>query len=308
MRRLIRTVLLFSLPILLIMSSIEYSLRTIPNDYFFKDYYLKNESENIQVLYLGNSHIYFGLDPTVSKFRAFNAAATSQTLDIDLEILQKYKNWKSLKAVIVPIDYISMYFRLENSMDSWRMKNYVLYYGFSSKKIVNHFELLNGKFATNSNRIKDYYFNGKSNVDCNNFGYGLSYDHAKSENINNTAISAANRHTINLNENKFISNFENNKKVVYQFIEFAKQNKAKIYFVSPPVSKKYMNLTDNDQLKNTTTFIENIVETNKGYSSYLNFMDSSDFENSDFFDGDHLNDVGAKKFTYKLDAYLKMVL
>jgi hypothetical protein len=38
---------------------------------------------------------------------------------------------------------------------------------------------------------------------------------------------------------------------------------------------------------------------------YYNFLDDNDFVEDDFFDADHLNELGAMKFTKKVDSAIK---
>ncbi|CAI8913383.1 hypothetical protein [Chryseobacterium sp. IT-36CA2] len=305
MKTLFRNILFFSIPLILFISFVEYSLRIIPNDYSYKEKYLSTKSSGIELLYLGNSHIYFGLNPEYSKYKSFNAAAISQTIDIDVEILNKYKKWDSLKVIVLPVDYLTMYFRLENQMDSWRLKNYTLYYGFPSKNIENHFELFNGKFSKNFNRLTKYYFQEKNNIDCNKLGFGIDYVFNKSENLKTTSESAIKRHSININDPKYKSNFDQNTIVVDRLIKFAKQNKIKLIFVSTPVSKYYFNESNNVQMNKTLRFVISIVKDNASFCTYLNFMNDKNFVDNDFFDGDHLNNKGAKKFTQMLDDEIK---
>ncbi|HRB69044.1 MAG TPA: hypothetical protein PLC92_02955, partial [Chitinophagales bacterium] len=80
------------------MISLELLLRDIPNDYSFKKNYLNTNSNNIEVLFLGSSHIYYGINPEYISQKSFNAAHISQSLNFDLAILEKYKDrWTNLK-------------------------------------------------------------------------------------------------------------------------------------------------------------------------------------------------------------------
>ncbi|OCB78491.1 hypothetical protein [Flavobacterium crassostreae] len=128
MSKFIKLFALFLIPILVVMTSFELLLRNIPNDYSYKKKYLDAKSDGIEVLFLGSSHIYFGINPEYITKKSFNVAHSSQSLNFDLEIIKKYKNrWKNLKYIIVPIDYFSMYTTLEDAIEKWRVKNYSIY-------------------------------------------------------------------------------------------------------------------------------------------------------------------------------------
>ena len=118
MKKLIRNIAIFIFPILLCLLVMEFFLRKIPNDYMYKAEYLEKNSSDVEVLYLGNSHTYFGINPEYSSFKSFNAAYTSQSLDLDYKVFSKYKNWESLKTIVIPVDYISLYTQLGQRVES----------------------------------------------------------------------------------------------------------------------------------------------------------------------------------------------
>ena len=70
------------------MISFELLLRNIPNDYSFKKNYLNTKSNSIEVLFLGSSHIYYGINPEYISRNSFNGSHISQSLNFDLEILE----------------------------------------------------------------------------------------------------------------------------------------------------------------------------------------------------------------------------
>lgn len=304
MKRLLINIIFFSLPIIACLLVIEIFLRQIPNNYSYKNLYLQENSKEIEVLYLGSSHIYFGVNPEYSKSKSFNAASISQTIDLDWQLFNKY-HWKSLKALVLPADYISMYGRLQNQKDSWRLKNYSNYYDLKTPQL-NNSEILNGNFASNFSRISNYIVYKKNSVECNQYGFGNTYTYNKSEDLKGTSVLRSKGHTVDINSSIAVSNFEYNSKEINKFIDYAKKHNVKVYFLSPPVSEYYYNLTNNEQLHNTFSFIEKKVAENKETCYFINLINDKEFNNHDFFDGDHLNDLGAKKLTLKLNYLIKI--
>lgn len=303
MRRLLINITLFSLPIIACLLVIEIFLRKIPNNYTYKDDYLKENSKKLEVLYLGSSHIYFGVNPEYSKSNSFNAASISQTIDLDWQLFNKY-HWQSLKAIVLPADYISMYGRLQNQKDSWRLKNYSNYYNLNTPQI-NNSEVLNGNFASNFSRISNYLVYKKNSIECNKYGFGNTYTYSKREDLKGTSVLRSKRHTVDVNSSTAISNFEYNSNEINKFIDYAKKHNVKVYFLSTPVSEYYYDLTNNKQLHSTFSFVENKVAENNGFCYFINLIKDKEFNNHDFFDGDHLNDLGAKKLTLKLNNLIK---
>src|SRR5665647_305746 len=122
-------IVLFLLPLIVVGGIMEILLRQIPNFYQFKKGYLESNSDSLEILFLGNSHSYFGLNPDYINGISFNAAHVSQTLEYDLAILQKYDSkWSELKYIILPISYFSLYDKMSESGESWRSKDYCIYY------------------------------------------------------------------------------------------------------------------------------------------------------------------------------------
>ncbi|WP_185269611.1 hypothetical protein [Chryseobacterium bernardetii] len=306
MIKLTRTIIIFLIPILIGLACIEYSLRVIPNDYSYKSTYLTNYSSEIEVLYLGSSHIFYGVNPEFSKYKGFNAAMTSQDLELDWKVFNKFKNWHNLKTIVIPIDYISLYSKLEYGIESWRMKNYAIYYNISSNKLKDHFEITNGKFSDNIKRLKDHYQYGKTDIDCNQYGYGTLYKSSIKNDLISSAKIAAKRHSITIDSEKGKIAYNDNTHAIDNFISYANNKNIKILFVACPVTKYYSRLTNNKQLYKTFSFLNEKFKTNKN-CHYLNLMNDSEFSDIDFYDSDHLNSTGAKKFTFKIDTEIKKI-
>ena len=79
------------LPIFIFFLVLEIAIRKIPNDYQLKKVYLDKNASKINTLILGSSHSFYGINPEYFSKHTFNAAYVSQTLDLDDELLQIYK-------------------------------------------------------------------------------------------------------------------------------------------------------------------------------------------------------------------------
>ncbi|MCX8473189.1 MAG: hypothetical protein ORN85_06020 [Sediminibacterium sp.] len=285
------------------MISFELLLRDIPNDYSFKKNYLNANSNNIEVLFLGSSHIYFGINPEYFSRKSFNGAHISQSLNFDLAILEKYKDrWTNLKYIIIPLDYFSMYSKLEGGIEKWRVKNYIIYYNISTYgNFWSGFEIFNGKLLSNILRAKSYLFNGKSDITCSKWGFGTAYKSKDSKDLIETGKTASKRHTIELEKNQPI--FSKNIQIINSMIEFANSRNIKIIFITCPAYSSYRENLNPIQLDNSVNIIKRLSAKNTN-TDYYNFLTDKTFIANDYYDADHLNEIGAKKLTLKIDSII----
>lgn len=298
----------FFIPLLILGFLLEYMLRSIPNEYTLKRDYLAQEAENIETLVLGSSHAYFGIDPKYFNNQTFNAANLTQSLNYDYEIFYKYKNqFTSLKTIVLPISYFSLYSKLEEETEKWRVKNYVIYFNINkyNNSISNNFELLNGYQLHNLQRLILYYLKPSKSILTTELGWGTDYHSSRAKNLEATGKSAAKRHTItdrNSIENQ--RKLNENLTTIDKFVHWTKKNKVNLLFVTLPTHQSYQKNIDNEQLRFTSKTIETIC-SNYEHCKYFNIFNSSDFNDTDFYDGDHLSEIGTKKLSKLLNNNIK---
>ena len=66
--------------------------RNVPNIYSYKNNYMQDHSDSIEILILGASHTFEGLKADSFSTRTFNMANPSQELEYDEFLLYKYVN------------------------------------------------------------------------------------------------------------------------------------------------------------------------------------------------------------------------
>ena len=279
----------------------EFSLRSIPNDYLYKKEYLDAHSNEIETLVLGSSHSYRGIDPVYFTNNCFNASYVSQSLNYDYEILRKYdNNFSNLKTVVLSISYFSLFTKMEQGPEAWRVKNYVIYYGMNtSNSIADFTEIMSNRFGANLQRLVSYYLNGERNIPCSKFGWGTPNKFENSRNLEETGKTAAQRHTVKdyqyLKENIFTLN---------SIIEFCNRHNVKLILYTPPAYVTYRQNLNKEQLRNTLKLANEIANSNEN-CYYLNLLEDKSFISTDFLNADHLNEVGAKKLSLLLDKYIQ---
>ena len=298
MKRFLKYIAIFILPILFIGISMEMLLRRIPNDYSYKKNYLEKHSKNVRILILGNSHAFFGIDPKYFSTSGFNAAQVSQSMNYDMEILKKYDHkWDSLKCIVLPVDYFSLYSSLENSVEAWRSKNYVIYYGIRTNySLTDNAEILSNNFRWNITMLYNFYRKHISNLSCSDLGWGTTYKSTIQLDLVATGKIAAERH-------RFVDDkyFNSNLALLRSIIEFAKHKNVKILLFTSPAYRSYVQNLDSAQLLRTINTATAFTDEYKDVS-YFNLLRDDSFTESDFYDADHLNEIGAKKLSIKIDS------
>lgn len=300
MKKIILRISIFLIPLIILGGGLELSLRSIPNDYIIKNESLKEHSNNIQVLFLGSSHAYRGINPEYISFPSYNAAYISQSIDLDYEIIMKYKNeFSNIKYIVLPISYFTLFGNLSNGKESWREKNYCIYYDIcSSKDIKNHFEILSSNLKTNIEKFSIYYINKKSIITTDINGYGVFKG---TSDLNESGKEAAKRHT---KEN--FSLYETNLSLLNKIINYSENKKIDLILYTPPAYIAYRDNLKKKQLDLTISTIEHLARKESNVF-YLNFLESNDFTSKDFYNADHLNEVGAKKLTLKINNFINKI-
>lgn len=282
-------------PILFFFLVLEIALRKIPNDYQLKKEYLDQNASEINTLILGSSHTFYGVNPAYFSKKTFNAAYVSQTLDLDNDFLNSYQSrLKNLKTVILPISYFSMFETLETDVEKWRIKNYILYYGFKNKyHFTDNFESLSNDIKLNVKKVVKHYALNKSFITSSDLGWGTNFNSEDRKTFK--GLLTAKKHTA-----KNFDLYDENLKSLREIITLCKKNNINIVFITTPTHKSYYQNLNKIQLEKTTKTISEIVKDNSN-CKYINLLNSNKFTDEDFHDADHLNEIGAQKLSLFLN-------
>jgi hypothetical protein len=298
-KKFIQSLLIFLAPIMVIALVADLMLRHIPNDYSYKNDYLRKHSDSIEVLLLGSSHAFYGLNPRFFQARAFNAAYVSQSLDYDDAILEKY-HWSRLKYVLIPISYFSMYSNLTSSREAWRVKDYVIYYKIKPPRgITDYTEIFSGRLDLNWKRISSYYLHGVSDITCTDQGWGTACSSRDARDLTETALEAIHRHTVARDEGIV----DANEAALRKMIGYAQHHHITVVLYTPPAYPTYADRLDPAQWSATVKVATGVAAAYP-HTVYLDFLKDARFTAGDFHDADHLNEIGAQKFTRIMDDEL----
>lgn len=301
MRKFIIKISFISIPIIVLGIVMELLLRSMPNDYLVKKSYLDNHATEIETLILGSSHTYYGLNPEYFTTKTFNASYVSQTLNFDYTIFQQYKsNFKSLKTIVLPISYFSLWENLWEGEESWRVKNYILYYGLDSKRIKDHSEVLSIKTRENLKKLASYYVFGKSYITSSSLGWSKKHEVDQVKNLVKSGKMRAQINTYPIFSKEYEQIFNDNILILNNFIQYCEEQNIRVLIINPPAYETFRNNLDAEQLRITISVSENLASTYKN-CTYLNLISAPTFSAIDFYDADHLSEIGAKKLSLLID-------
>lgn len=303
MNRFLIRLCIFLLPGIAVASLAEHLLRNIPNDYTLKVKVYKEQGRDIETLILGSSHAYYGLNPVFFSSKAFNGAHPGQTLDLDAAIFRKFgPGLTKLKCVILSISDMSLFFKLANSAEDWRMKNYSIYYQVhETSRIKDYFEVLNLPFSINRHRLISYYIRNQNAVTSSPLGYGTDYTSANKRDLNETALTV-----LRVHKAKNTRYFTDEKKSLEEIIRVCSKRGIKVILFTPPAYHSYSDHIDSFQI---TTAANTAEAFQKDYKNvfYFNFLNDTSFVADDYYDADHLNEIGAKKLSLKVNSLINRI-
>lgn len=288
---------LLLVPLLLFFLYWEYNLSKISNSYSFKKESLEKRLDSIQVLVLGSSQVTYGVNPDYFKLKGFNLSNISQSLFYDTRLTLKYiDKMRNLKYVIINVSYFSFGFQLIDGIEKWRDYYYSQFWGINFPEIDKYDFKKYSKVFLYTPKIAFSYFQKGFHVNLvGNFasnGY-LKIDSANSyHNISDTfGHQRVLCHTKYYKESRFKGNREDLELLVSEL----KKRNIKPVIVTPPVLPTYYNFADKSILEKNHRAINEICSKYK--CDYFNYFTDKRFVKRDFWDNDHLNFIGAEKFS-----------
>lgn len=306
----IKLLSLFLLPLVIVFLLSEYCLDKVETTYSIKRKALDGKAASMQLLFMGNSHAMDALDPAVFNEPSLNLAHPAQPLYYDNKIILQYlPRLQQLKVVVLPIDYLSLFFDVEDI--PLRSYYYDRYWGIEDGlhkktdiKKYSLFALLGPSTCMDIFRsmIKERKINipfQTNGLNGNGFlprkipsdtsGFELEAQ-TRMRRWNNSLMSPA--------------YFSNNKKLVESLILTLKSKNIRVLLITTPVSPNIYLKYDSVYVGKRNEFIRYIT---KSYDNtvYADFTKDSRIKITDFADPNHLNSNGAKKFsTIIRDEYI----
>lgn len=304
MRRFLRFTLLFIVPILACAIGLEVLIREIPNGYTFKRNHLDSNKERIETLILGSSHAFYNVNPVHLEGAAFNAANPAQSLRYDLLLIQRYiADMPHLQTVILPVGYPTLFFELGDTPENWRLTHYARDFGFpiSPDHLQYRFFILSKMLKWNLEDIETHYFRKSKVHKMSDLGWGTDFSGNREGKIEKSAKASIFWHTAPNSKH-----VDANRRFLEQIAQLCSEKDIQLLVINPPLHPAYSERRDPDQVEVTDRVLQELV-VRYPRMKVLDFSSAAGFGDGDFYDGDHLNEVGAEKLSVKINLSLRQM-
>ncbi|SCY83856.1 SGNH/GDSL hydrolase family protein [Flavobacterium caeni] len=293
---------LFLSPIFLVWIAVETFYRAVPNNYTVKHDYMQANAREIGTLLFGSSHCFYGLNPKYMSGHVYNLANISQPLYYDALLFDQYiDKMPKLKRVVFCIEYSNLSHVPGTGEDDFRKYYYENYMDIDAG-IVSAFDPKKYSLAFTRSLEQTWasyerfdYFGTIVDCDANGWGnnYPKVYRYKPSYNVQERLAAHEDGST----------DFSANLKRLENAIARCGQRNIEVVIVSLPQSQLYtagLNRHKLELIYATCTRLSGKYD----HVRYLNLFEDRRFTDEDFFDADHLNDVGAIKCTQIVEKFL----
>ena len=292
MKNFLTKVFIFTSILLLILLIIEFLLRSTAFGHEYNKLYLDKNANNIEILALGASLTWSGIDPALIEANTFNAANNGQNFYLSQQIIEKYfDDFDSLKYVITQFDYDY----LTRPPRSHYL--YTIYYNFKSDKYTDYLMFANFPLQNSIIRIVDYYFFNKKfrHGEQQLLGNHLS---TKIADINEVKKSYKDSQLFRYSNEEQI-NIHKNIEIISNIADKLSEKNIKLILITTPVHPIRRDWTNKEYLSIANKTAEYLINKHNNIM-YFDCFFNYDFDQNDFSDSHHLNQFGAKKLTIYL--------
>lgn len=303
MKRFLKYSLIFVLPILLVALPTEYLIRQIPNPYKYKYQYMQSNAENVKTLIFGSSHTFYGLRPEFFDENTFNLANVSQRPKQDYFLMNYWaERYKQLQTIIMPISSYTWFTdESKHGTESYRCRYYKIYMDCDLYPDLSLYNLELSDMRTALGKLRKF-FSDSQDPGYDKYGWGntfkLSEKNMSEWNDALAAKSTARRHTA-----KSMDYIETNYEQMKEIAVFCKKRNIRLILITTPCWQSYYNNLSKKQLDR---MYELIHQFQKEFDvQYFDYLKDPRFVADDFYDNNHLSDIGSIKFTKIVNKDIK---
>lgn len=276
---------------------LEFAILTIPNELTIKRNLIENGT--LKNIFLGSSHVYFGVNPEGIFEQPGNLAYASQSLNYDRFIIENHQDkLANCERVFIEVSFLSLPYQLHKESGGIEKTQYNHFWKYpelySNDFLKNHFATFSLGFKNAINRTGKFLL-GKYTMRMNEVGWS---PRKGKENLQETAAIDGKRHSGYWEKEEAI--VEKNVANIQKIIQIAKENAIEPILFNTPVSEEYLASVNPEYYQKYVQTCEMIAK--QAGVKFLKYDKHPFFNSGDFVDSDHLNPEGAIKFSRKLKA------
>lgn len=296
----------FFTPVVLLYVILEVLVLQIPYNYTKISDYMNSEGESVKVLITGSSQMKCAVNPEFFTVPAINFGSTSQHHNSDYNIITQTRDrLPNVEHIVLELSYSHLELP-HNSTYFWKNNVYLKYYGvnnFDRKVYFKDKLIFLSRPDIYGKSLYDYYVKDIKSNNFNSFGFDeqnfagvfkrLDYNEEKIPRVSDE---------INTIENLYL--FEKNTEFLYKIIDYLRSQKINTVIVTLPMHKYYLKNRNNNILRRRDSILEVISEKYPNVKIFRKEEDTINFKTSDYINHNHLNPIGAKKFTEALQDFI----
>jgi len=285
-----------------------------------------DERNEIEIVFLGNSHIHKGINPQYFQRKAFNLAFNAQDLYYDTQLLHKYvAHMPRLKAVVFGLDYFSFGYDeselyphlVREYYDSAHIKpragldvsfytNYSLLF-LHKETFVG--DILTGKrksvlHSLNEDTVSSTLVASDIKEALLRSGYQFSRGAMNKEDLHVNGLARAKFHYSRCFRQKNVNPIRQR---LSQSIHELTAQGTKVFLIIPPFTSYYRDAFPAEFLNQLKQDMEELLQSHPGIT-FFDFSSGLPLEQHHFLDSDHLNYQGAEVFSRILSDTLENLL
>lgn len=308
MIKFLRNLFVVCFPALLLIGYLEYKLSGMDTHYHTKRLSFEQQLDSVEILSLGSSNAYFGINPTYYSRPGYNLAFNYQSPYYDYRLVEKYIDRMSkLKVVILPSIYFQMGVDLPKTEGAWRMYFYRQYFNIPLESQADNawscdfmLEPKNfSKIALYGGNIYSYFlkqFKNRVDYDPERNGWYNSSDAKPARLEDRNGELAAGAH----NQKVDVALFQKNLAYWQRLADLLQKKNVKLVVIRLPSHSTYYSNLDPEKVAKLELALSQFAERNHG--KYEDYTKDSRIALEDYTPMlDHMNPQGAAKFTAILD-------
>ncbi len=299
--------LVFFIPVIVVYAVLEILVLQIPFSYNKISDYLNAEGKNIKILTIGSSQMRSALNPKFLDEPAINFGSTQQHHNTDYDIITQTRDrLEKLEYVVLELSYSHLELP-HNSNFFWKNNIYLKYYDVNTFDRRTYFKdklIYISKPNIYSKALINHYLKKNNPGKLNKYGFDENYFDGIFKKTNYIdSLNPIPRKIINTNENPFL--FKANTKFFLKMLDYLRSENLKVIVVTTPMHTNYLKNRNPNILKRRDSILAMISAKYSNVRIFSKEEDTITFSNKDLYNWNHLNPIGAEKFTSELNTFIK---